>query len=86
MPCVVAQRNRCRDLKHDLAALDVVAHVDVLAPHQGVRREWTVSAVVVGDAVPAAVTSAIARHDMDLLPAATGPRGEPPHVEVVCRV
>jgi hypothetical protein len=86
MSCVVERRDRCRRLRHDLEALAVVADVDVLAPHEGQHPSWTVDAVVVGRAIPAGVTQAVAAAGLNLLPAATGPRGEPPHVEVVCRV
>lgn len=86
MTCVVEQRNRCRRFRHDLEALEVVVDVDVLAPHEGQHRAWTVSAVVRGRRLPPTVLDAIAAAELDLLPAASGPRGDPPHAEVVCQV
>lgn len=83
--CTFDRRRRVCRLKHDLESFDVVRDVDVLAPHEGQHREWTVSAIVVGDSIPPLVLEAIEHRGCSLLPDATGTRGEPTVVEVVAR-
>ena len=83
MSCTVQQRNAVRRAAERLGRLAEIQRVDVLAPDAGPRGTWTCEAVLAGTRVPTAVLRVCADVGVDLVPDATGTRGEPVQTVVV---
>lgn len=62
--CTVDRRAEARDAADQLATTPTVAAVDVLAPDEGPRDEWTIEAIVDRTSVGPKALFAIATHGL----------------------